>query len=30
MIIFKNGREADRIVGVKSKDFLIKQINKIK
>jgi len=30
MIIFKNGREADRIVGVKSKDYLIKQINKIK
>lgn len=30
MIIFKNGKEADRIVGVKTKDFLIKQINKIK
>jgi thioredoxin 1 len=27
MILFKNGREIDRFVGVKSKDFLIKQLS---
>jgi thioredoxin 1 len=30
MIIFKEGKEVDRIVGVKSKDFLLQQINKVK
>lgn len=28
IIVFKNGKEADRIVGVKSKDQIIKQVNK--
>lgn len=28
IILFKNGIEADRIVGVKPKDFIIKQVNK--
>jgi thioredoxin 1 len=28
MILFKNGREINRFVGVKSKDFLIQQIQK--
>lgn len=28
MILFKNGKEVDRFVGVKPKDFLIKQIAK--
>ena len=27
LILFKNGKEIDRFVGIKSKDFLIKQIN---
>jgi thioredoxin 1 len=27
MILFRNGREVSRFVGVKSKDFLLKQIN---
>lgn len=27
MILFKNGKEIDRFVGVKQKDFLLKQIN---
>jgi len=27
MILFKNGREIDRFVGVKSKDFLLKQLS---
>jgi thioredoxin 1 len=30
MIIFKGGKEVDRIVGVKTKDYLMKQINKVK
>ena len=30
MILYKNGKEIDRFVGAKSKDFLLKQINKIK
>lgn len=30
MIIFKGGKEVDRIVGVKSKEFLLKQINKVR
>ncbi|HNX66686.1 MAG TPA: thioredoxin [Bacteroidales bacterium] len=30
MIIFKDGKEVDRIVGVKSREFLLKQINKVK
>jgi thioredoxin 1 len=29
MIMFKNGREINRFVGVKSKDFLVKEINKV-
>lgn len=28
MILFKNGREVNRFVGVKSKDFLLQQIQK--
>jgi len=28
LILFKNGKEVDRFVGVKPKDFLIKQVNK--
>lgn len=28
IILFKNGKEVDRIVGIKPKDFLIKQVNK--
>jgi len=27
MILFKNGKEINRIVGVKQKDFLLKQLN---
>jgi thioredoxin 1 len=30
MILFKNGKEITRFVGIKSKDFLIQQINKVK
>jgi thioredoxin 1 len=30
IIIFKNGKEADRIVGVKQKDFLLNKINMLK
>lgn len=30
MIIFKNGREAVRMVGAKSKDQIIKQLNELK
>lgn len=30
MLIFRNGKEVDRIVGVKSKDFLIKKLNMLK
>ncbi|NVO21162.1 MAG: thioredoxin [Bacteroidetes bacterium] len=29
LILLKNGKEIDRFVGVKTKDFLIKQIQKI-
>jgi thioredoxin 1 len=29
MILFKNGTEINRIVGVKSKDFLLEQIRKV-
>ncbi|MEI6142735.1 MAG: thioredoxin, partial [Mariniphaga sp.] len=28
MILFKDGKEVNRFVGVKSKDFLLKEINK--
>lgn len=28
LILFKNGKEVDRFVGVKPKDFLIKHVNK--
>lgn len=28
LILFKNGKEVERFVGVKPKDFLIKQVNK--
>jgi hypothetical protein len=28
MILFKNGREINRFVGIKSKDFLLQQIMK--
>lgn len=28
LILFRNGKEVERIVGVKPKDFLIKQVNK--
>lgn len=30
MVLYKNGKEVNRFVGVKSKDFLIKQIEKVK
>ncbi|MBK9389538.1 MAG: thioredoxin [Bacteroidetes bacterium] len=30
MVLFKNGKEHSRFVGVKSKDFLLEQINKAK
>ncbi len=30
MLIFRNGKEVDRIVGVKTKDFLLKKINMLK
>ena len=30
MLIFKNGREVDRVVGVKSKDFLLNKLNMLK
>ena len=30
MILFRNGKEVNRFVGVKSKDFLVNQIQKIK
>jgi len=29
MILFRNGKEIDRFIGVKTKDFLIKQINSL-
>jgi len=28
LILFKDGKEVDRFVGVKAKDFLLKQVNK--
>lgn len=30
MILFKNGKEHSRFVGIKSKEFLLDQINKVK
>lgn len=30
MLIFKNGKEVDRVVGVKSKDFLLNKLNMLK
>lgn len=30
LILFKNGKEINRFVGVKTKDFLLKEINKTK
>ena len=30
MLIFRNGKEVDRVVGVKSKDFLLNKINMLK
>jgi thioredoxin 1 len=30
LIIFRNGKEVDRIVGVKPKDFILKKINMLK
>jgi thioredoxin 1 len=30
MVLFKNGQEIDRFVGIKSKDFLLKQFQTIK
>jgi thioredoxin 1 len=30
LILFKNGKEVDRFVGIKNKEFLLQQINKIK
>jgi thioredoxin 1 len=30
MILFKNGREINRFVGVKNKEFLLQQISKVK
>jgi len=30
MLIFKNGKEVDRVVGVKSKDFLLNKINMLR
>ena len=30
LILLKNGREVDRFVGIKNKEFLLQQINKIK
>jgi thioredoxin 1 len=29
LILFKNGKEINRFVGVKTKDFLLKEINKV-
>lgn len=29
MVLFKNGKEVNRFVGIKSKDFLLKEIEKI-
>ena len=30
MILFKNGKEVSRFVGIKSKEFLLQQIESIK
>lgn len=30
LLIFRNGKEVDRVVGVKPKDFLLKKINMLK
>ena len=30
MVIFRNGKEVDRIVGVKSRDFLVNKLNMLK
>jgi len=30
LILFKNGKEINRFVGVKNKDFLIREMNKVK
>jgi thioredoxin 1 len=30
MLLFRNGKEIDRFVGVKTKDFLLKRINNLK
>jgi thioredoxin 1 len=30
LLIFKNGKEVDRVVGVKSKDFLLNKLNMLK
>jgi len=30
LILFKNGKEVNRFVGVKTKEFLLKEINKVK
>jgi thioredoxin 1 len=30
MLIFKNGKEVDRVVGVKSKEFLLNKLNMLK
>jgi thioredoxin 1 len=30
MLLFKNGKEIERFVGVKSKDFILNQINKVR
>ena len=30
LILFKNGKEINRFVGVKTKDFLLKEINRVK
>lgn len=29
MVLFKNGKEVERFVGMKTKDFLIDQIRKV-
>jgi thioredoxin 1 len=29
MVLFKDGKEVERFVGIKTKDFLIKQIQKV-
>ncbi len=29
MVLFKNGKEVERFIGIKTKDFLIKQIQKV-